>query len=272
MTVPSFVRTGKYVPTIEDIAELSEIDSLPPGGFPLTHRMGEATGMAPGKHVLVVSSAQGDQALYYVENFNVTVTGIDISDSMVEIARRQTRERGLEAFATFEIGDAQDLPYSDEAFDIVVNEGAVAIPQRPIDVLSEMARVAKSGAPICFRESIWNRPLPADEKNELSERYGTCPLEVSEWCSVLEGLGIDDITCDTEPWSKPENFWQVRKDRTVIDHEDIYSASEKLKVGKKIHDLFGMEGLARVKKNEEIFYQAIRDGKIGYGMFRGTKK
>jgi len=269
--VKPFVRTGKYVPTIEDIAELSEVDSLPPGGFPLTHRMGEATGMAPGKHVLVVSSAQGDQALYYIENFGVQVTGIDISDYMIATSRRQTLERGLGDRAVFDKGDAQALPYPDAHFDIVVNEGAVAIPARPIDVLSEMVRVAKPGAPICFRESIWTKTLPVKEKNELSEHYGTCPLEVGEWCAILENLGVQDVTCETDPWSTPENFWQVRKDHRVADHENIYSATEKLKVGKKVYDLFGKEGLARVKKNEEVFYTAVRDGKIGYGMFRGIK-
>lgn len=237
----------------------------------MTHRMGEVCGMAPGKRVLVVSSAQGDQALYYVENFRVDVVGIDISDYMIGVSRRQAFARGLQDRATFERGDAQALPYADSTFDIVVNEGAVGIPERPIDVLSEMVRVAKVGGQICFRESIWLKPLAAEERLELSEHYGTCPLEEREWISLIESLGVAETVSEIDRWSKPEYFWEVRKDRTVQSHEAIYSLAEKLKVGKKIYQRFGREGLEQVKLNEAVFYGAVRDRKIGYGMFKGTK-
>ena len=272
MSVKPFRRSGKYIPTIEDVAELSGVDSLPPGGFPLTHLMGEVTGMTPEKHVLVVSSAQGDQALYYVDTFGVTVTGLDISPSMVDISVRQARERSLCERARFEIGDAQALPYDSNSFDIVVNEGAVGIPPQPVEVLKEMVRVARVGAPICLRESIWAADLSDAEKAELSERYGTSPLTAEEWVALLSELGVADVTCETQPWSDPQQFWQVRKDREVDGYDDIYTRSEKLQVGKRIYNQYGMEGIKRVKENEAVFYEAVKAGKIGYALFYGVKR
>ena len=46
-----------------------------------------------------------------------SVTGCDLSPALVETAKRQAAERGLEI--PFEVGDVENLRYDDGAFDIV---------------------------------------------------------------------------------------------------------------------------------------------------------
>ena len=35
---------------------------------------------------------------------------------------------------------------------------------------------------------------------------------------MLQLAGATDIQSELEPWSAPENFWRVRKDREVTGH------------------------------------------------------
>ena len=67
-------RKGLFKPTIEDIIELSGIESLHPGGMALTRRTAELAGFKPGMKVLDVSSGRGTQSVFYAKEFGVHVT------------------------------------------------------------------------------------------------------------------------------------------------------------------------------------------------------
>lgn len=47
---------------------------------------------------------------------------------MVETAAKRASQKGLTEKVKFVIGDSQDLPFPENAFDIVINECAVGIP------------------------------------------------------------------------------------------------------------------------------------------------
>ena len=47
-------RKGIHKPTIEDIIELSGIETLHPGGFALTKRVAELANLKPGMNILDV--------------------------------------------------------------------------------------------------------------------------------------------------------------------------------------------------------------------------
>lgn len=71
------------------------------------------------------------------------VTGVDLSDVMVETARRRAAEAGL-AIA-YEVGDAEELPVADASFDVVSSSvGAIFAPDHAA-VARELARVVRPG-------------------------------------------------------------------------------------------------------------------------------
>jgi ubiquinone/menaquinone biosynthesis C-methylase UbiE len=117
----------------------------------------------------------------------------------------------------FVLGDSQNCPFADNTFDVVINECAVGIPDDSQKVLNEMLRVVKPGGAVAIHESTWKKTLSEKEKNEISERYGTTPLEFNEWNAMLEKAGTINIVSEFEQWSKPEMFWDIRKDRKVED-------------------------------------------------------
>jgi|SRR6516165_4343452 ubiquinone/menaquinone biosynthesis C-methylase UbiE len=80
------------------------------------------------------------------------LTGIDLSDEMLEIARTRARELGREA--ALQQGDAQSLPFADATFDTVVcTFGLCAIPNID-DALDEMARVLRLGGRLILVDHV----------------------------------------------------------------------------------------------------------------------
>lgn len=260
-----------HKPNIEDIIALSGVDTLPPGGTAITKRMAELAGMKPGLHVLVDSSARGDQAVYYALHFGVKVTGIDIAEEMVRLATENARKNGLEHQVRFQQADSQSLPFEDNTFDVVTNEGAVGIPQDPQEVLHEMVRVVKPGGVVIFRESTWMKKITEDEWADISARLGSVPRERDQWVEMLNQAGALDVITEFEPWKNPATFWKVRKEREVNHYSEIFTNSEKMLLGKKILKEYGPEGLMKASENEKLVYQAILDGKLGYGLYKGVK-
>lgn len=264
-------RKGTYKPTIEDTIELAGIEILHPGGFALTKRTAEFAGLTHGLKVLDVSSGRGTQSRFYAKEYGVQVTGIDISDDMVRTATAATINAGLSHMVNFCVGDSQLLPFSNDTFDVVINECAVGIPDDSQKVLVEMVRVLKPGGKIIIHESTWRGELPETEKEELSERYGTTPLLKDEWLSMLHTAGVKSVVHESEPWSQPEMFWKIRKDRDVKHWLFTMSIGEKLKTMQRIFPLYGINGIFTALNNERIFFKAVRSGKIGYTLFRGEK-
>jgi ubiquinone/menaquinone biosynthesis C-methylase UbiE len=71
------------------------------------------------------------------------VSGVDISETMIDEARRRTASLGPQV--SLRTGDAADLPYSDQAFDVCRAATVLQHVPDPARVIQEMARVTKPG-------------------------------------------------------------------------------------------------------------------------------
>jgi len=78
----------------------------------------EAVDLRSGEKVLDVATGSGNTALSAARRF-CDVTGIDYVPELIEQARSRAGAERLEV--TFELGDAENLPYSDASFDVVLS-------------------------------------------------------------------------------------------------------------------------------------------------------
>lgn len=265
-------RKGTYAPTVEDAIEIGGIEILHPGGYKLTQRTAELCEFRKGMKVLDVSSGRGTQSIYYAKTFGVNVTGLDISRDMVDTAAQRAINEGLSGQVQFVVGDSQNLPFADNSFDVVINECAVGIPDDSQKVLDEMLRVVKPNGAVAIHESTWRKKLGESEKQEIAERYGTTPLEFSEWTEMLKKAGTINIISEFDEWSKPEMFWKIRKDRDVKHWFFTMTIKEKLTTMARIYAKYGVKGVLTIMKNERSFYKTILAGKLGYSLFKGVKR
>jgi ubiquinone/menaquinone biosynthesis C-methylase UbiE len=74
---------------------------------------------------------------------NYQITGLDISDTFVEIARANATEAGVRA--DFRRGNASAMPFGDETFDFLLCRAAFKNFSEPKRALEEMHRVLRPG-------------------------------------------------------------------------------------------------------------------------------
>jgi ubiquinone/menaquinone biosynthesis C-methylase UbiE len=99
--------------------------------------------IAPESKVLELAPGPGYFAVELAKLGNYQVTGLDISRTFVEIARRNALEAGVKA--DFRQGDAANIPFGDESFDFLLCRAAFKNFARPLRALNEMYRVLKPG-------------------------------------------------------------------------------------------------------------------------------
>lgn len=135
-----------------------------------------------------------------------------------------------------------------------------------------MVRVAKPGASLVIHESTWRKPLSPSEKQDFSERYGTTPLEFDEWMVMLQRAGFREIVTEFEEWSKPEMFWQVRRNRQVSHYSQVLTWTEEIRTTLRILRHYGFGGIVKAFTNRRIVFQTIMEEKLGYCLFKGVKQ
>jgi ubiquinone/menaquinone biosynthesis C-methylase UbiE len=102
-----------------------------------------ASDLPPGSSVLEVAPGPGYLAIELARFGRYRVTGLDISETFVAIARRNAAEAGVQA--DFRHGNASAMPFAGGSFDLVVCRAAFKNFSEPLKALAEMRRVLKPG-------------------------------------------------------------------------------------------------------------------------------
>jgi ubiquinone/menaquinone biosynthesis C-methylase UbiE len=100
-------------------------------------------GLPDGAAVLEVAPGPGYLAIEVAKLARFEVTGLDISRTMVQIARENATGAGVAV--DFEHGDATAMPFADGSFDLIVCQAAFKNFTRPVSALDEMHRVLRPG-------------------------------------------------------------------------------------------------------------------------------
>ena len=113
----------------------------------------ERMAIKPGDRVLEVGIGTGINTSLYPHN--CSVTGIDLSASMLEKAHERVRREGLRHIRLHEM-DAAHLIFADDTFDIVYAPYLVSVVPDPVQVVKEMRRVCKPGGKIVILNHFRN--------------------------------------------------------------------------------------------------------------------
>lgn len=107
----------------------------------LARRM--AANLSPGARVLEVAPGPGYFAIELAKLGHFQITGLDISNTFVEIARRNAREQNVTV--DFQQGNASQMGFADASFDLIVCRAAFKNFSEPVRALAEMRRVLRPG-------------------------------------------------------------------------------------------------------------------------------
>jgi SAM-dependent methyltransferase len=114
---------------------------------PVAERLVEVTDPRPNDRVLDVATGTGHAALAAARRF-CDVTGVDYVSALVEIARRRAAAEDLEV--RFADGDAEELAFADESFDVVFSAIGVMFTADHDRAAAELLRVCRQGGRIAL--------------------------------------------------------------------------------------------------------------------------
>jgi len=112
-------------------------------------------GLCPGERVLDIGSGPGFLASEMGEAVGPAgrVYGIDLSESMIKIARERCADR---PWVEFQPGDARRLPFPDHHFDVAVSTQVYEYVNDMAAALSELYRVLRPGGRALILDTDWD--------------------------------------------------------------------------------------------------------------------
>ena len=106
-----------------------------------------AAGVRSGQRVLDVGAGTGNATLPAAAT-GAEVVGTDITPQLLAVGERAARARGLEV--SWQLADAQDLPFDDDSFDVVLScVGAMFAPDQRATA-RELLRVCRPGGTVAL--------------------------------------------------------------------------------------------------------------------------
>lgn len=100
---------------------------------------------------------------------NAEVVGVDLSENMLDLARRHLAASAYKDRIEFKKADAKGLPFADHEFDVVYSNTILHHIPDPRPFITEAWRVLRTGGVFCIRDLF--RPDSPERRDELVELY-----------------------------------------------------------------------------------------------------
>lgn len=166
----------------------------------------------PGSRLLDAGCGTGNFSLKLAE-MGVEVTGIDISEEMLSLARIKTGEAGYPVM--YRKGDLYDLPFEDESFDAVFSMAAFEFIKEPRKAFDELMRVTKKGGTLLIGtihgDSPWGELYQTEEFKEKTVFKHADFKTMDAMVDLCPEKVIDKGSCLFMPPTAPEEdfCWKV---------------------------------------------------------------
>jgi arsenite methyltransferase len=244
-----------------DFAKILLGDSFHPGGFRLTERLGTLVGLTPEARVLDVASGPGTSAFFLAQRFGCEVVGVDYSAQSVERANELSVSKGTSSRVRFERGDAEKLPFGDEAFDAIVCECAFCTFPDKFAAAREFARVLRRGGHVGISDLTRVSVLSSELDSLLA--WISCiadaqPIEVYE--GYLQSAGLKVHAAENHDEALVELVRNIRKKLLGVE----------VLVGLKKLELPNVD-FASAKRMSATALAAVNQGQLGYAIIATQK-
>ena len=171
------------------------------GSLESTERLIDLCQIKAGDYVLDVGCGVGATPIYLAKQIGCRVMGVDIIPCMVDRSQELADKQELSHLAAFRVADAQELPFPDNHFDVVITESVTAFPEDKQRAVNEYARVLKPGGYVGLNESTWlKKPIPEEVTSWTSRQVGSSatPLLREEWTELLNRAGFKDLSVEIQ--------------------------------------------------------------------------
>jgi arsenite methyltransferase len=166
--------------------------------------------LSPGEVVLDLGSGGGIDVLLSARRVapGGKAYGLDMTDEMMELARANRREAGVEN-VEFLKGEIEDVPLPDDHVDVVISNCVINLSTEKERVIGEAFRVLKPGGRFAVSDVVFlgdkgNLPSEVVRSAELWAGCISGALEKSEYEALLESAGFEDVFVEVTHTYPPE--------------------------------------------------------------------
>ena len=217
--------------------------------------------------ILEVGCSTGYITRYVAKKFDCEITGMDLSNLIIEIANNEAKKLNLQHIS-FRNGNVENIPFPDNTFDIVYGEAITALVPNPAKVINEYYRVLKPGGKLATLDLFM--------KNSLSQNF------IEETNKIMSNVIGSDINIRTlNEWTKIFNDSGFTDFKIYDYYDDIfkrgYSTSEMVKIISKMLYYIITNKIIRKKLTPALkfarkFQSVAKKGFLGYLIFIGFKE
>ncbi|WP_316153726.1 class I SAM-dependent methyltransferase [Cupriavidus sp. BIC8F] len=136
------------------LEELAPIDEFHIRGRAATLELAKAADLRSTKRVLDIGSGIGGTSRCLAKEFGCRVTGIDLTDEYCQVASMLTAMVGLDGLVDYRQGDATNLPFEDNEFDVVWTEHVAMNISDKHRFYSEIYRVLRPGGTLAIYDVL----------------------------------------------------------------------------------------------------------------------
>lgn len=244
------IRAMTYV---ELMAFLGEVNR-PPGGKDSIRQLVQNCFITKDSKVLDIGCNTGYCSFEIAHLTKCSVIGIDISPAMINTAKKFQRMDPLGKLIEFKVGDAVNLSFKDNMFDVVISGGSTAFIDDKKAALKEYKRVVKPWGFIADINFFYKTRPPLNLLKELNKLMNT---DIQLW-GINYWLNLYK-NCDLERY-----FVCTNKVRQVSSAEIKNYCSEMVKK-KKLSESSKKELLKRLFSIMSLFNQNHKY--LAYGVF-----
>jgi SAM-dependent methyltransferase len=149
-----------------------------------------------GETVLDLGSGAGADVLISARRVGRSgvAIGLDMTDEMLELARRNAAEAGVEN-VEFVKGYLEEMPLRDESVDVVISNCVINLSGDKPRVLAEAARVLRAGGRFAVSDVVADPEMDEATKADMAAWTGCVAgaLTEAEFHEALTAAGFDEI-------------------------------------------------------------------------------
>ncbi|MET0395262.1 MAG: arsenite methyltransferase [Longimicrobiaceae bacterium] len=190
---------GSCDPITSNLYDDAQTAGLPEQAVLASLGCGNPTALAQlneGETVLDLGSGGGIDVLLSARRVGPTgrAFGLDMTDEMLELARRNQREAGVEN-VEFLKGHIEEVPLPDAAVDVVISNCVINLSADKPRVLREAFRVLKPGGRFAVSDVVVRGEVPAEMRRSMELWVGCVAgaLEEGEFRRLLTEVGFEDV-------------------------------------------------------------------------------
>lgn len=210
-------------------------------------------------YILTVACRSGETAFFLAKEFGCDVIGIDFFAAHIKEAEKIARREKLTKKVTFKKCHAENMPFDENTFDLVILERSLSCYYNKPKIIEECVRVLKKGGTFAMADFTVDHILEED-KNELKEL--TClatALSNSEYMELMKDQHLTDIKhIAKEDIAEKNTKILMQKWKKIRLFSNIFLKVSSVDAGK-------FEIIMR--KGEKI----IKERRLGYMLFYGKK-